>query len=218
MWVVKLGGSLLGHAELSSWLSVLGEFGGGRIVVVPGGGPFADQVRKAQARVGFDDMTAHRMALKATEQYGLLITSRESRLQPAASVAEIHSALARDQVPVWFCYQMVSQDSTVPVSWDVTSDSLAAWLAMRLGASKLVLIKSFVINTDTLSLNDCCQSGAVDHAFPHFLSSQVEVWLCGRGHCERFREALQGDGGPGVRAVVSAKSPTHINRTLRSQI
>ena len=49
MWVVKLGGSLAYASELPRWLSALAEGAGGRAIIVPGGGPFADQVRHAQS-------------------------------------------------------------------------------------------------------------------------------------------------------------------------
>jgi aspartokinase-like uncharacterized kinase len=68
MWVVKLGGSLFGSDHLGSWLSLLAKVGS--LVVVPGCGPFADQVRQAQHRWGFDDSTAHIMALLAMSRRG----------------------------------------------------------------------------------------------------------------------------------------------------
>ena len=41
MRVVKLGGSLSGAPELKAWLAALAG-AAGRVVLVPGGGPFAD--------------------------------------------------------------------------------------------------------------------------------------------------------------------------------
>ena len=42
--VVKLGGSVVRSPELDAWLDALAK-GAGRIVVVPGGGALADEVR-----------------------------------------------------------------------------------------------------------------------------------------------------------------------------
>ena len=70
MWVVKLGGSLARSEALRGWLAVLARAGRGRAVVVPGGGRYADAVRAEQQRWGFDDSTAHSMALLAMDQYG----------------------------------------------------------------------------------------------------------------------------------------------------
>ena len=48
MWVVKIGGSLLGSPELERWLEVVAKHGDGKIIIVPGGGLFANAVRDAQ--------------------------------------------------------------------------------------------------------------------------------------------------------------------------
>ncbi|MCG8046554.1 MAG: hypothetical protein N0C89_17320 [Candidatus Thiodiazotropha endolucinida] len=71
MWVVKLGGSLFNSADLRDWLAVLAK--AGSLVIVPGGGPFADQVRLAQRLWQIDDSSAHLMALLAMEQFGRML-------------------------------------------------------------------------------------------------------------------------------------------------
>ena len=63
------------------------------MVLVPGGGPFADAVRAAQPRMGFDDRAAHAMALLAMEQYGCALANLAQGLSLAASVAAIRRVL-----------------------------------------------------------------------------------------------------------------------------
>ena len=58
--VVKLGGSVVRSAELPAWLDAIAA-SRHPIVIVPGGGALADEVRAAQARLGFGDGAAHRM-------------------------------------------------------------------------------------------------------------------------------------------------------------
>ena len=84
MWVVKLGGSLIGDASLPEWLELLAQVGGGRVTIVCGGGSFADEVRRAQARWAFDDLSAHNMAVLAMAQTAWLLRG----LQPAATSTE----------------------------------------------------------------------------------------------------------------------------------
>lgn len=167
--VVKLGGSLLDQpAVLHRWLRIVAG-GGGRLVVVPGGGPFADAVRMGQRKAGIDDRTAHRMALLAMEQYGLLLASLGSMLAPADSVGAIRDALAGGRVPVWMPSRMVVDAQDIEASWEVTSDSLAAWLAQNLGAAVLWLVKSCAIPVqDPASL---AAIGVVDAAFPRFCAA-----------------------------------------------
>ena len=65
MWVVKLGGSLLGSPELIKWLALVAQHGDGKVVIVPGGGLFANSVREAQMITNVSDAVAHKMALLA---------------------------------------------------------------------------------------------------------------------------------------------------------
>jgi 5-(aminomethyl)-3-furanmethanol phosphate kinase len=168
VYVVKLGGSLARSPELRPWLAVLAQAGGGRAVLVPGGGPFADAVRETQALQRFDDVHAHRMALLAMEQYGLMLVGLESALVAAATPEEIRRALVEGRVPVWMPSAMVLGCAGIPATWDVTSDTLAAWLAGMLGAPLLVLIKSVRVSETQLTLGQLAARGWVDPGFPRF--------------------------------------------------
>ena len=90
--VVKVGGSFAHHPRLGDVVAALAR-GVGRTVVVPGGGPFADMVRREQPRIGYDDRTAHRMALLAMAQFGHALASLSPALRPAAGLAAIKRTL-----------------------------------------------------------------------------------------------------------------------------
>jgi 5-(aminomethyl)-3-furanmethanol phosphate kinase len=169
MWVVKLGGSLAFDPALKVWLRVLTEIGGGRVVIVPGGGPFADTVREEQNRLGFDDATAHRMALHAMTQYGLMLAALAPGLTTAASEDVMHDVLRDGGVPVWLPVAMTIDNPDIPESWDITSDSLAAWLARRLDADILLLVKCCAVPDSSATPFDLQRRGIVDAAFPEFM-------------------------------------------------
>ena len=109
---VKLGGSLLEAAELRPWLAALAVLPGAPRVVVPGGGPFADTVRDAQARLGFHDLAAHRMAILAMQQYGLMLQALEPRLGLAETSTDSppsRPALGRSGCPgEWSAWSLAS--------------------------------------------------------------------------------------------------------------
>ena len=137
-WVVKLGGSF-GMAEtLPYWLEALA---GCRVVVAPGGGLFADTVRTAQRRWGFADRLAHRLAIIAMRQYGLMLHGLCPRLETADAIDALAAGLPQGAA-VWLPGEEILEDTRIEASWRVTSDSLAAWLADRIGAERLLLIKS----------------------------------------------------------------------------
>jgi aspartokinase-like uncharacterized kinase len=191
MWVVKLGGSLANSEELPRWLDVIATAGAGKVIVVPGGGPWADDVREAQKREGFDDRVAHLNALRAMEQYGRVLAGTRAGLIPANSIAIIREVLEKNQVPVWMPYQMVVADPSIPESWDVTSDSLAAWLADKLNASVLVLVKSFAVSEPQPAIEDMVRRGWVDRCFTQFtLGARFKIRVRGHGDQDTVKRSL----------------------------
>jgi dihydroneopterin aldolase len=177
--VIKLGGSFAFSADLRDWIAAITRCTG-RAVIVPGGGPFADAVRAAQAQMGFDDRAAHRMALLAMEQYGCAIKSRHEALSLADSLDSIGRGLAAGQVPVWLPTPMALGAADIPQSWDVTSDSLAAWLAGKIGAERLVLVKQTEPAHGTACVADLAERDIVDRAFANFLiASGVPAFILG---------------------------------------
>jgi dihydroneopterin aldolase len=165
--VVKLGGSFAFSAILTDWIRALASCAG-RVVIVPGGGPFADAVRTAQRRMGFDDRAAHLMSLLAMEQYGHALICCDQLLQPADSIERIERHLAAQLIPVWMPSRMVAAAPDVEPSWRVTSDSLAAWLSGRIGAGRLILVKH-VGALSGLECQNLVAKGVVDEAFPQYL-------------------------------------------------
>ena len=195
MCVVKLGGSLANSEELPRWLEVIGTAGAGKVVLVPGGGPWADEVRAAQKREGFDDSVAHRKALRAMEQYGKVLAGMRANLIPANGIAEIHEALRNGLVPIWMPYDMVVADPSVPESWNVTSDSLAAWLAKKLNASVLLLVKSLKIDRPQSDIEDLVHRGWLDPAFATFTSGMhLQMTLLGQGDQKAAERMLTAAG------------------------
>jgi dihydroneopterin aldolase len=196
--VVKLGGSHAFSPRLPQWLAAIGR-GAGRVVMVPGGGPFADAVRTAQPVMGFGDGTAHHMALLAMEQYGLALAALDDRLVPAADEDAIRGALRRQRVPVWMPSAMALGAADIAESWNVTSDSLAAWLARRIGARRLVLIKSIDV-TDPVDTEALSVGGVVDPALRGVLGdSGIGVTILGPGALDGAGDAFAGDGEFAVR-------------------
>jgi 5-(aminomethyl)-3-furanmethanol phosphate kinase len=181
--VVKLGGSYAFSSALKSWIDAVAACAG-RVVVVPGGGPFAETVRVAQPKMGFDDRAAHEMALLAMEQYGCALASLGAGWRLAASAAAIQDVLREGGVPVWSPTAMLREADDVPWSWDVTSDSLAAWLAGRIGAKRVLLIKQLEPPPGRLRAADLMADGIIDPAFPRFLrASGAQAFIAGpAGH------------------------------------
>jgi aspartokinase-like uncharacterized kinase len=172
--VVKVGGSLAGTGRLRSVLAMI-RAARRPVVVVPGGGPFADSVRDLQSAMNFDDAVAHRLAMLAMHQMAELMVSLQEGLKVAQSLAEISDLVSNGQVPVWAPLSLMAEDETVPADWSATSDSLAARLAELLGDAHLVLLKSVDVKKEE-SLEELVSRGVVDPAFPAIVARAGLSW------------------------------------------
>ena len=124
--VVKIGGSLMDH--LDPILDALNRQGQ-PVLIVAGGGRFADLV----GETGISGDAAHWMAIAAMEQMGWYIASK--------GVSPVTHLQVPDRMEVLLPYTLLRNADPLPHSWDVTSDTISAWIASRLSLT-LILLKS----------------------------------------------------------------------------
>jgi aspartokinase-like uncharacterized kinase len=204
--VLKLGGSQALGPHLTEWLAAIAAEAG-RVAVVPGGGPFADAVRAAQGVIGFDDAAAHDMALMAMAQFGRALQGLDRRFRPAGSIVAIRRALRERVVPVWSPERM-ARAAKLPATWDLTSDSLAAWLAGAIGAGRLILVKHGCFPAEGVAIERLVADGVVDPLFPRYVEgSALTVSLARPGDATRLAEALRGSAFPEILAHPFLRSP-----------
>ncbi len=171
MKVVKLGGSLSKSTELPLCLEKVNRLAGSRrVVVVPGGGAFADQVRTAQRQWRFDDRAAHCMAILAMQQMALMFQALQPGWRLVSSVDRIAGPADGGAVIVWSPQVAELDAAAVRSGWDVTSDSLAAWLAGRLSARELVLVKQANLPVSA-SIESLQAQGIIDRAFHRYTAA-----------------------------------------------
>jgi aspartokinase-like uncharacterized kinase len=167
--VVKLGGGVLAHLErFTAALAAIGTVSRERrLLVVPGGGPFADTVREVDRRIALPDTAVHWMAVLAMEQYAHLIAARLADPALVADPSEIAEAIAARRVPILTPYQWLRAIDPLPHTWDVTSDSIAAWVSGVVGARRLVLVKPAARGVCASQLVDAYFDRALPHGLPH---------------------------------------------------
>lgn len=172
--VLKLGGSLAESGRLSAQFSLLRR-ARRPVVVVPGGGPFADAVRAAQKTLAFSDAAAHDMALMAMHQMAHAMCDLEPRLVPAETLESMAAAWRRRRVPVWLPLRLCNGDRRIPRDWSITSDGLAARLAERLCDAEIALVKSCPVRARA-SAATLARDGIVDPVFPIIVSRARLSW------------------------------------------
>lgn len=210
--VLKVGGSLArgdGLQDLCGEISVLGHQHS--LLVVPGGGEFSDLVRQAYSRYDLGETAAHCMALLAMDQYGYLLgrliegSSLETGMDSACRTA------ASGRVAILLPSAAVLDSDCLPHSWQVTSDTIAAWVASETGSPRLVLLKD--IDGLMPSLNSpegiikemtaeqlALHTGGVDGYLPDFLAlTQLETWVVNGLKPGRIAELLNSGTTVGTR-------------------
>jgi aspartokinase-like uncharacterized kinase len=213
--VLKIGGSLSRGAALEALcreISRLGEHY--PLLIVPGGGTFADLVRDVYRRYDLTETAAHSMALLAMDQYGYLLNRLIAGSLLTSELDVACSAADAGRTAVFLPSILVARANPLPHSWEVTSDSISAWIAHRAHSRRLVLLKdvdgllkagrshdtsaSLIEEMTVEHLNG--HSGGVDEFLPQFLASiHLETWVISGLHPERLARLLETGHTTGTR-------------------
>jgi aspartokinase-like uncharacterized kinase len=217
--VVKVGGGLgrdAGDDALRALCRVVGELAERHpLLVVPGGAAFADAVRDHDRRFGLPATTSHRMAILAMEQFGWLLSELIPGAERCAHLPP-PGGLADGRTTVLLPAQSVLDG--LPASWQVTSDSIAAWVAGHVGADRLVLVKPVdglfaewpargrPLARLTVGELAALRPGGVDAYLPTALErASFETWVIGGREPARLVELLDRGTTAGTRIA-----PAHL--------
>ena len=140
--VIKIGGSLAENPEqLQVLCRKVGELAKKyAVIVVPGGGRFADVVRDFDQRFGLSSVVSHRMAILAMEQFGLLLSDKMPNSRVFVHFDEAEEFVEGKTAPIFLPSRLMFEEDPLENSWNVTSDSIAAYVAKRVDAEKLILV------------------------------------------------------------------------------
>jgi 5-(aminomethyl)-3-furanmethanol phosphate kinase len=200
--VVKVGGGLgrgAGDDALRALCTTLGALGEHHpLIVVPGGAWFADAVRDADRRFGLHATTSHRMAVLGMEQFAWLLSDLIPGAERCADLARTPAGRTTVLLPA-----ALPLDA-LPASWQVTSDSIAAWVAGQAGAGRLVLVKEVdALFADwparreplarlTVAELAAVRPGGVDEYLPAVLEgASFETWVISGRDPRRLVELLE---------------------------
>jgi aspartokinase-like uncharacterized kinase len=169
--VVKVGGSLLGWDGLRDRLREFldsDDARGERLVLIAGGGPVVDALRLLHAAHGLSETASHRLALRAMDVTAHVLAALVEGSRVIEDVGELPDAWGRGLRPVLSPRRFLEEideraADPLPLSWETTSDSIAARVAVYLGA-RLVLLKSGP--TAATTRDEAAATGHVDPIFP----------------------------------------------------
>lgn len=144
----KVGGSLLDLPDLEQRLEcVLSAESPHRPLLIVGGGATADVVRHWDRVHKLGDATAHQLAIAAMSFNERLLTAICGPADHVRSLSEAKDIWAQQRWPVLCCEHFLADNtlcdlSPLEESWETTSDSIAAWVALAVHAESLHLLKS----------------------------------------------------------------------------
>jgi 5-(aminomethyl)-3-furanmethanol phosphate kinase len=171
--VIKVGGSLLDWPDLPGLLAIDLErrrAGCECLVLLAGGGRLADHVRDLDRTFGLGDLQAHRLALRSMDLTAHVLAALLPGLVVVEELAGLDSLWNEGRTPVfaprrWLDEVDARSPDPLPATWDVTSDAIAARVAVALGARELVLLKSAPLPPG-VDRREAARLGLVDPVFP----------------------------------------------------
>jgi 5-(aminomethyl)-3-furanmethanol phosphate kinase len=184
--VVKIGGSLALYPEklrvLCAKLSEAAKKH--KIIVVPGGGEFADVVRNVDKQFKLSREVSHRMAILGMEQYGLLLSDLITLSRVANQPENIENIWDLGMLAIFLPSIYLLSEDILEKSWDVTSDSIAVYIANKLHIGKVVLV------TDVDGIYTCDPKKCSDAKFINELSAKQLDSLNMRTSVDKFLPKL----------------------------
>jgi aspartokinase-like uncharacterized kinase len=169
--IVKLGGSLFGVPDLRARLAnFLADFGRPRPILVSGGGPLVDCIRRWDRIYDLGEETSHWIALRLLSASSRVLERLLPDLQLVDSPDDCPALWQKGKVPLYDPFHFIADIDEealdpLPRRWRATSDSIAARMAVTFGAEELVLLKSVSV-PERLSRAEAALRGLVDPHFP----------------------------------------------------
>ena len=209
--VVKVGGSLATYPEklktLCAKLSDLSK--NHNLIIMPGGGEFSDVARSLDEKFSLSCQVSHRMAILGMDQYGLLLSDLTPQSVTVSKLLETKHVLKLGRLPIFLPSDLFFKEDPLENSWDVTSDSIACYIAARLKVPKLLLITDvdgvYTSNPKTtteakliksLSVNELLainKRTSVDRVLPKLLlNTPIDCFVVNGLFPERIETVLEG--------------------------
>jgi aspartokinase-like uncharacterized kinase len=173
--VIKVGGSLFDWPEFPRRMTEFLEArqaadSNERLVLIAGGGPAADLIRELDKTHALGDQPAHRLALHAMDLTAIVLSELLPGTVVVDQIADLSPVWSAGSIPVLAPRRLLDEidqsgQTTLPASWNVTSDSIAAWSAVQVGANRLILLKSAPLPAG-IDRHQAARLGLVDPMLP----------------------------------------------------
>ena len=199
--VIKLGGSLTNKGqEIVHFLSDYAKTNCLSFVIIPGGGQFVEVIRELAERMAVSEDAAHWMAVLAMHQYGFFLVDGEAAIPLVDSIEEVSDA---GHICIVLPYNILKADDSLPHTWDVTSDTIAAFIAHKLGEKRFIKVTdvdgildengSLIKQIHAKELIGKEDKGCIDAELPRFLMrNKMSCVIVNGNFPERIIDVIEG--------------------------
>ena len=133
--VVKIGGSLFPDYAIA----LADKLEGTSSLIILGGGEFANLIRKYDDEQVFSDKVNHWTAIDCMDIIAKLVDDKVDSAKLAYSIEDVNEIADEGFTPIFAVSKFLNEEDPFECSWDVTSDSIAAYVAHLLNAKLLIV-------------------------------------------------------------------------------
>ncbi|WP_407422730.1 delta 1-pyrroline-5-carboxylate synthetase [Methanobrevibacter sp.] len=133
--VVKIGGSLFPDYAIS----LADKLKNTSSVIILGGGEFANLIRRYNEEQDFSDEANHWTAIDCMDIIAKLVNDKVESAKLAFDVDEVKKISDEGFTPIFAVSEFLKAEDPFECSWDITSDSIAAYVAHLLNAKLLIV-------------------------------------------------------------------------------
>ena len=133
--VVKIGGSLFPNYAIN----LAKRLENTNSCIILGGGEFANLIRKYNDEQQFSEEVNHWTAIDCMDIISKLVNDKVDSTKLAYTIDEVYQIADEGFTPIFLVSKFLRDEDPFECSWDVTSDSIAAYVAHLLNANLLIV-------------------------------------------------------------------------------
>jgi 5-(aminomethyl)-3-furanmethanol phosphate kinase len=190
MWVIKIGGSWVKNPKILDLIKALGKYKSSEdLILVCGGGCFADSVRSVYSVTKMSEETGNFIALKATELFSYLLKEIEDDFFLTSEINDFR----KKRIKIWLPSKVLNKNKTFIENWDSTSDSVAAWLHNKISSKGLIFIKSLELKEKKYNINDLQKKEILDRNVNKYIFEKKNIKIIGPDIISLLNKSLDWD-------------------------
>ncbi len=133
--VVKIGGSLFPDYAIN----LAKKLENTDSLIILGGGEFANLIRKYDSHQNFSEEVTHYTAIDCMDIIAKLVNDKVSSAKLVYSIDDALKISDEGFTPIFIVSDFLRKEDPFECSWDVTSDSIAAYVSHCLNANLLIV-------------------------------------------------------------------------------